>query len=270
MRIATDPARPSGRVLLQDGVWQSYVDLDDPDHLHFAYTQRVADAVDTVLPRPGPLRAVHLGGGGLTLPRWLAATRPGSTSTVLELDPEVVAAAMSLVYVPATTVRVGDARAGLEGLPGASADLVVGDAFDGRVVPPHLLTVGCVAQVARVLRPGGLYVLNLIDDAPFDRLRGALATVRAAFAHVGVVAAPELLGQGVSGNAVVVATDATVDWPGLAARCALRPERPAVFGGAATADWCIGAAPLTDDVVTDRRRPTPRRSTSCGRPGGTR
>ena len=233
-------------MLLQDDVWQSYVDLDDPEHLHFAYTQRIADTVDTVLPRPRPVRAVHLGGGALTLPRWLAATRPGTASTVLELDPEVVAAAMSLVHVPAAVLRVGDARAVMGELGDQSADLVIGDAFDGRVVPPHLLTDGCVAEVGRVLRPGGLYLLNLIDDAPFQRLRGALATVRAAFAHVGVLAAPQLLAQGMSGNAVVVCSDEPVDWPAIAARAAHRPERPAVLGEVGTAQWCAGADVLRD------------------------
>lgn len=244
--VQVDPARPSGRILLQDGVWQSYTDLDDPEHLHFAYTQRIADTLDTVLPRPRPVRAVHLGGGALTVPRWLAATRPGSTSTVLELDPEVVAAAMALVHVPAATVRTGDARAGLEGLTDGCADLVVGDAFEGRVVPAHLLAAGCVAEVVRVLRPGGLYVLNLIDDAPFHRLRGALATVRAAFGHVGVLAAPQLLAQGMSGNAVVICSDEQVDWPAIAARAAHRSERPAVLGEVGTAEWCAGAAVLVD------------------------
>lgn len=246
MRIDVDPARARGRILFQDEVWQSYVDLDDAEHLHFAYTQRIADAVDTVLLRPLPVRAVHLGGGALTMPRWLAATRPGSTSTVFELDLEVVAGALSLVHVPGATLRVGDARAGLEGLADDAADLVVGDAFEGRVVPAHLLTAGCVAEVVRVLRPGGLYVLNVIDDAPFDRLRGALATVRAAFAHVGMLAAPELLTQAISGNAVVVCSDESLDWPAIAARAALRPERPGVLGEAGTALWCAGAEVLTD------------------------
>jgi spermidine synthase len=245
-RVQVDPAHPSGRILLQGDVWQSYTDLDDPEHLHLAYTQRIADAVDTVLPRPGAVRAVHLGGGAMTLPRWLAATRPGSSSTVLELDPEVVAAAMALVHVPAATVRVGDARAGLEGLADGCADLVVGDAFDGRVVPPHLLSTGCTAEVARVLRPGGLYVLNVIDDAPFVRLRGALATVRATFGHVGVIAAPELLAHEVSGNAVVVACGGSVDWSAVAVRAAHRAERPTVLGESGTAHWVADAAVLAD------------------------
>ena len=36
------------------------------------------------------LDAVFVGGGGFTLPRWLAATRPGSRSRVLEVDGDLV------------------------------------------------------------------------------------------------------------------------------------------------------------------------------------
>lgn len=237
MRIDTDPARPSGRVLWQDGVRQSYLDLHDPTYLHFAYTQRVADAVDTVFAPGKAVVAVHLGGGGLTLPRWLAATRPASTSTVFELDPEVVHTVLGLVHVPAVTVRVVDGRAGLAALGEDHADLVVGDAFVGRRVPEHLLTAQCVAEIIRVLRPGGLYVLNLIDDPPLDRLGAALAAVRSAFSQVGVVAARELLTQGMGGNAVIVASDTPVDWVDLAHRAALRSEQPDVLGPGATAAW---------------------------------
>jgi len=248
-RVELDPGRPGGRVLLQAGVWQSYTDLDDPAHLHFAYTQRVADAVDIVFGARTPLRAVHVGGGGLTLPRWLAATRPGSTSTVLELDPRVVALAHAQLgagEIPGLTVRVGDARAGVARLRDAVADLVVGDAFTGRQVPAHLATAEFVAEVVRVLRPGGLYVLNTIDDHPFDFLRSELATLDTAFAHVGVVAVAELLARQTSGNAVLVASDTDVDWVGLAARVARRIESHAVLGPAGTARWCAGAQPLTD------------------------
>jgi hypothetical protein len=37
-----------------------------------------------------PLQAVHVGGGGFTMPGWPAATRPGSTSAVSEVDAGVV------------------------------------------------------------------------------------------------------------------------------------------------------------------------------------
>ncbi|NED55866.1 hypothetical protein G3I24_33925, partial [Micromonospora aurantiaca] len=74
LEIVVDPARPSGRTLLADGVEQSYVDVADARYLHFEYVRRIAAAIDVAAPRGAPLTALHLGGGALTLPRWLART----------------------------------------------------------------------------------------------------------------------------------------------------------------------------------------------------
>ena len=90
VRVDRDPERPSGRILVLDDLRHSYVDLGDPRHLEFDYTRWIGDAVDGSAPRGRPLDAVFVGGGGFTLPRWLAATRPGSRSRVLEVDGDLV------------------------------------------------------------------------------------------------------------------------------------------------------------------------------------
>ena len=86
-RDPTDPERASGRVLLLDGAPHSYVDLDDPTHLEYAYAKAVVSAIDSAYPRGEPLRAYHIGGGGLTVPRYLERVRPGTASLVSEIDP---------------------------------------------------------------------------------------------------------------------------------------------------------------------------------------
>ena len=50
--VADDPERASGRTLVLDGLRHSYVDLDDPTHLEFAYVQAIATVADTAF-RPG-------------------------------------------------------------------------------------------------------------------------------------------------------------------------------------------------------------------------
>ena len=97
--VEQDPERESGRVLVLDGLRHSYVDLDDATHLEFAYVQAIASAVDTALPGQEPLDAYHLGAGALTVPRYLDAVRPGSSSLVSEIDAGVVDAAVSRVGV---------------------------------------------------------------------------------------------------------------------------------------------------------------------------
>ncbi|MCW3011374.1 MAG: hypothetical protein JWO90_1778, partial [Solirubrobacterales bacterium] len=72
-----------------------------------------------------------------------------------------------------------------------SADLVVGDAFGGRAVPWHLTTAEWLAEVRRVLRPGGLYALNLIDLGPLELLKAEAATLLDGFADVRLVRGPD-------------------------------------------------------------------------------
>jgi MFS family permease len=198
-RIEADPGRPSGRTLWLDDVRHSYVDLEDPRHLEFAYAQRIADVIGD----GDALDAVFIGGGGFTLPRWLAATRPGSRSVVLELDPELVDLVrdrLALKTTDALRVRTGDARLTLRDERTGSADLVVGDAFGGRAVPWHLTTKEFMEDVRRVLRPDGLYVMNLIDRDELRLVRAEVRTLLEVFDDVAIHRA------GV-GNHVLVAAD---------------------------------------------------------------
>ncbi len=81
--------------------------------------------------------------------------------------------------IPGVDVRIGDARTLLAALPAASADVVVGDAFGARSVPWHLATAEFVADVHRVLRHDGVYVLNVIDHDPWQLLAAEVATLAA-------------------------------------------------------------------------------------------
>ena len=249
-RVETDPAQPTSRVLVLDDLRHSAVDLADPTRLRFAYVQRMADAVDTAFPAGRPVAAVHLGGGGFTLPRWLAATRPGSTSTVLEVDRGVVELGrreLAVGSIPALDVRIGDARTSLAAVPAESADLVVGDAFGARSVPWHLATAEFVADVHRVLRPDGIYVLNVIDHDPRRLLAAETATLIARFRHVALLIRPDQLAPGAGGNAVLVAADRPLDLAALAARAGARGEPGSVLDEAATRRLAGRAAELTDD-----------------------
>jgi len=203
--VLADPARPSGRVLLLDNLRHSYVDLADPTYLEFRYTRLFASIVDETM-RDGPVEALHVGGGGFTFPRWLAATRPASESTVLELDPEVLAVARDRLGLETSgdlRVRTGDARRNIADEPDGGFDLVVGDAFGGLSVPWHLTTVEMVGEIDRVLRPDGIYVLNVIDAGPQDLVRAVLATLDRVFEYTVLIAPPD----GPAGNHVLVASD---------------------------------------------------------------
>jgi len=237
-QVQRDPERPTGRVLVLDDLRHSYVDLEDPRRLEFPYVRWIADVIDAR--RPG--RAVFLGGGGFTLPRYLAAVRPGARSVVLELDPELVGLVreeLGLRTSEALRVRVGDARVSLRDEPTASADLVVGDAFGGLAVPWHLTTVQFLRDVRRVLRPGGIYSANLIDFGPLAFARAEAATLRRVFPHVALVMERE--GRP-GGNLVLHASERPLPLAALARRREVR-----VLGNAEVASFARGAPVLTDD-----------------------
>ncbi|GAA0724199.1 hypothetical protein GCM10010199_33440 [Dactylosporangium roseum] len=241
--VAVDRHRPSGRTLLLNGAQHSYVDLDDPAHLEYAYTRWIASYVDE-LP-PGRLDALHLGGGGFTLPRYLAAARPGTDSVVLELDAALVALdrqRLGLVTGPELRVVTGDARVNLHREPSGSRDLVIGDAFGHLVVPWHLATRELTEDVRRVLRPGGVYALNVIDGKARRFVRAEVATVASVFAHVALIAPPAAL-RGETGSNFVV----------LGSPEPLRPfEAPIdarVLTGDGLRDFIGDAAVLTDDYA---------------------
>lgn len=217
-RVEAEPG--GGQLLILDTLRHSYVDADDPTYLEFAYTNAIAAVIDVAFPTATPLDALHIGGGGLTVPRYLEASRPGGTDTVLEVDPGVASIALGLSPPVASslTLQVTDGRVGLRRQPTEGFDVVVGDAFGGISVPWPLTTVETVRDVQRVLRRDGAYALNVIDHPPGDFLRAELATVSAVFAHVVVVASPGALDQTTGGNYVIVASDVPLPVADIAAR----------------------------------------------------
>jgi spermidine synthase len=198
-------------MLRMDGMDQSYVDLDDPTRLVFDYVRRIGDVIDAHAPAGAPLRVLHVGGAGLTLPRYVAATRPRSAQIVLEPDGgliEQVRAELPLPPRSGIKIRPVDGRAGLAAVREDTHDLVVVDAFAGGRMPAELTTVEAWTEVGRVLVPGGRLVANLVDAAPFKHARRVLAGIRRAFAGVVVTAESATLRGRRQGNLVVVGSTA--------------------------------------------------------------
>jgi spermidine synthase len=252
--VLTDPNRSSGRVLMLDSAPHSYVDLDDPTYLHFDYAKAVASVIDTEYPEGQPLRVYHIGGGGLTLPRYLERVRPGTSSLVSEIDPGVVkidTEQLKLKIGNGTEVRVEDARLGLGRLADESRDLVLGDAFGGVSVPWHLTTLETVRDVDRVLTADGIYVINLLDYGPLGFARAEVATLAEVFDHVALATEIDTLTQGekAGGNLVVIASNAPLDVPSIASRLVERGAEWKLITGAELAAWTGEASVLTDDYA---------------------
>lgn len=251
--VQADPDRDSGAVLILDTLRHSYLDRDDPSYLEFAYIRAIASGLDTVGEPGTPLDAVHVGGGGMTLPRYLLDQRPGGDNLVLEIDPGVVAVDRELLDLPddpELRIEIGDGRIGLAALADDSADVVVGDAFGGVAVPWHLTTREAISDVDRVLRTDGLYAVNLIDFGPLDFARAEIATIADVFDHVVVIARPAALTDGSGGNIVVLAADRPLPRAEIEAAMAVRETPMTMQTDAELADF-LGPAPLilTDDYA---------------------
>jgi hypothetical protein len=205
--LLRDLNRPAGWVLSVEGVLQSYVDLDDPTYLDFEYMQSIGDVVDCLAEPGRPLDMVHVGGGACTLPRYVAATRPGSRQLVFEPDGALVnfvRERLELRSVPRLRVRVTDGRGGVATLRDGYTDVIVVDAFDGAAVPVELVTEEFARDAARALRPGGVWLLNIADGPGLRFVRRVVATALAVFAEVAVLADPGVLRGRRFGNLVLV------------------------------------------------------------------
>ncbi len=250
--VIVDADRPSGRILWLDTLPHSYVDIDDPTHLQFRYARAMADTVAGII-APGAINVLFIGGGGFTLPRYFPAVRPGSASTVLEIDDELVdfvAARLALdTEDPAVRIRTGDARLLIQDEAAAQFDVVVGDAFGGLAVPWHLTTREFVEQIAARLTPEGVYVLNVIDSPPLGFARAEVATLQAVFDHVAVAAPAAYLAGTRGGNYVLIASKRPIDIEAIAAGVATRGGAELFLRGDELDRFVDGARVLTDDFA---------------------
>ncbi|MDR1833127.1 MAG: fused MFS/spermidine synthase, partial [Propionibacteriaceae bacterium] len=225
----------------------SYVS-PDPLYLEFEYVQRIAQVLDQAAPEGERLRVVHVGGAGMTLARYVAATRPTSAQIVLEPDAaltEEVRAAIPLPRNSGVKVRAQDGRTGLAAMPDDYADVIIIDAFAGAQVPGELATLECFRQAARVLVPGGTLAMNMTDSAPFAWSRRTLAGIAAVFGKAGVMAEPTTLKGRRFGN-LVAAAGSRVDFARLERGCALSVFPFRLLRGSALERWIGAAAPFTD------------------------
>lgn len=242
VRIEVDPELDTGRNLILDNLRHAHADLADPTNLDIRYVRLFADVVDTLGNRG--LDVVHLGGGGFTFPRYLSAVRPESRQLVLEIDDELPAIAEAeLGFEPddRVEVRIGDGRLAFGDLADGSQDLVVGDAFASLSVPWHLTTVEVAAEIRRVLRGDGVYVMNVIDGGESRFARAQLATLADRFSYVMAILPSGGVPEDEPVNQVLIASDSPLRAPEVA------PGDGRVLEGAELDAYIGGARVLRDD-----------------------
>lgn len=214
-----------GLALVIDGIAQSHIGDPALPPRH-ASTRWVLAAALASLAASGGSSALHLGGGAATLPRLLQHRLPTLRQRVVELEPALVELVLEAAPLPeGIELLVGDGRAALERVEEPVA-LVTTDVFgDGRV-PPPFTSLEFYRAARAALQPGGALIVNSVDGPPLHFLRQQLATVRAAFADVGLLAAGSTLAGARFSNVVLLASDAPL--PLDAIREGLRDEHPTV------------------------------------------
>ncbi|RIX30265.1 spermidine synthase [Amnibacterium setariae] len=254
--LEVDRWNPARTELVVDGTPQSSVNLGDPTDLAFEYVERIGHAIDLIGDPGEPITAVHFGAGALTIPRYVAWTRPGSRQQVVELEPALVDLVRERLPLPkgaSIRVRYGDAREVAEKLPAGlqgAADLVVVDVFAGATIPAPVTTVEFYRLAAGLLNARGILAVNVADGAGLPFARTQMATVAAVLPHVAVLAEAQTMKGRRFGNLVLVGTRdaALLDW--LPRLVAAGPHPAQAVSGDDLTSLIRGAAVVTDATAS--------------------
>ena len=184
IQVYDAPDMDDARILALDNLVHSYVSTTDVTHLIYEYETIYAAIVERVASPGAPLRSLFIGGGGFVFPRYMEAVHPIAGIDVAEIDPAVKLAANRALYLPPDdeteiTTYTMDARNFVDDLmrddADESYDFIFGDAFNDLSVPYHLTTLEFTAKLRRLLKPDGVYMINIIDiyAAGLGRFLGA-------------------------------------------------------------------------------------------------
>jgi len=244
------------KILYLDNLLHSYVSPTDPTVLVYEYEKIFADIAASVAARNPEPRFLFIGGGGYTLPRYLEERYPKAKIEVIEIDPAVTRVATEALGLrPDTRIvtRNEDARMVLPTLPAGAYDMVVGDAFNDISVPYHLTTREFDQSVLRLLKPDGVYAVNVVDKFQSGQfLRSFVYTLERDFAQVSLLR-DNPSWQSDNQYTFIVAASAGKRDPAslIAVDAAHHRSPPSMLGRKDMEDWLRAGDPvlLTDDHV---------------------
>lgn len=208
------------RLLFLDRLLHSYSHVDDPTNLVYGYEKLYAETTAYQAARHDHLRALFIGGGGYTFPRYMEALYPSSDLDVIEIDPGVTEISHQMLGLSRDTSVVSyneDARMFLKREPTERYTLIFGDAFNDFSIPYHLTTKEFNDRVHAWLAEDGLYVINLIDGPWGHFLRAYVHTLRQTFSHVYVALDVPAWRQAPRSTILVIASDTPLDIDALQA-----------------------------------------------------
>ena len=154
--------------LVLDHLVHSYTDLNDPFHLEYEYIRIYEEFVRWQAEKRKSFKALFIGGGGYTFPRFIEAKYPKAGIDVVEIDPEVTRVVHQYLGVAKDTRIRSFNEDGrwfvMNCKEKGSYDFIFGDAFNDLSIPYHLTTKEFVMQLKDLLKPDGLLLANVIDS----------------------------------------------------------------------------------------------------------
>lgn len=216
------------RLLNVNGTFQSgcYVPEDLRFELACEYHREMARVIEGLVESRGctrgrPLRVMVMGGGGYSLPKYLATYVPEARVDVVEIDPAITAIAREFFFLDECLEKTGAEKDGRIRLVNDDAwgfmraadepyDVIVNDAFSGNRPLGPLTSAEGARTVREHLAEDGVYLANVrcaCEGRRAKTLREVEGAFGAEFSHVGYV--PEWPDEPEKpGNNVLVATSA--------------------------------------------------------------
>ncbi|MDO8892094.1 MAG: polyamine aminopropyltransferase [Sulfurimicrobium sp.] len=148
---------------------QSAMRVKAPNDLELAYTRAM---MGFLLFHPGPRNILMIGLGGGSVAKFVYHKLPSVRTHVVEINPQVVAAARSHFFVPEPDQRlrieIADGVDHVRNHP-ASCDVLMVDGYDDRSLVEALASQSFFDDCAAALTPDGVLVVNLWgSDKLFD------------------------------------------------------------------------------------------------------
>ena len=262
MPLVPDPQHPGAFRVVFGETSQSWVDPARPDLLLFEDVVQVSLLFEHGLADVGQgerIRVIHIGGAGLSIPRWIAWRRPGTAQIVCEPDAGLTEEVRRKLPLPPRSgikVRDVDGRSGVAAMPPDYADLVVLDAFDGARVPGELVAAEFLDELARLGRGRRMVICNVTDSSPFGWTRRFAAGLAERWRHLLVGTEPAVWKGRRFGNLLLAASGTRVDVTGLRRDSAKQPCPYRWIEGRELRSWIGGAEPFTDADMQDSPPPS--------------
>lgn len=180
------------RKLTLDHLVHSSVNLYDPSFLYYAHEHIQMEFLQLARSENPEPKALVIGGGGYTYPRYAQELMPESKVDVVEIDPKVTEVARDHLglkdYPNMRAIHMDGRQFVAEKVAPGTYDLVIQDAVNDLSVPAHLMTKEYNDAIKVALKKDGVYLLTIIDSIAYGKLwKAAMATLRQSFPAENVV-----------------------------------------------------------------------------------